>query len=152
MQGDINSLSGHLAVGTEEPTERIKRRGRVRIQERVAQPRLADLAYGQVLPLVPGITETRFPVPSLEIIAKFAHLTAKPGVKQSIPVSYLVTPGTGVVNAAEPNAGSDRNRDSVNEHSRVRYCERIKRILDRYADAARTKSHVSACNFEWIRP
>ena len=73
-----------------EIEERIKRRGRIRIQERVPQPGLADRAYQQILPLVSGITETRFPVPSLEIIAKFAHLTTQSDVEKGIPVGDLV--------------------------------------------------------------
>ena len=66
--------------------ERIKRRGRIRIQQRFPQPNLADLAYGQILPLVPGVTKTGFPVPRLEVIAKFSHLTLEPNIKESVPV------------------------------------------------------------------
>ena len=109
MQGNIDSASGRLAVVAKEAKERIKRRGRIRIQERGSQPRLADLAYGQVLSLVPGITETSFPVPSLEIVAKFSHLALQPDVKKSIPVSELLASLTGIVNAAKPNTSSDRD-------------------------------------------
>ena len=52
-------------------------------------PGWLTVAYGQILPLVPGVTETRFPVPSLEIITKFAHLTLEPNVKETIPVGEL---------------------------------------------------------------
>src|SRR2546430_13160158 len=50
--------------------EWIKRRGRIRIQQRFPQSNLADLAYRQILPLVPRVTKTGFPVPRLEVIAK----------------------------------------------------------------------------------
>src|SRR5437870_11721692 len=109
MQGNVNGLSGRRGVVASDTKEWIKRRGRVGIQQRVAQPRLADFANGQVLPLIPGITETRFPIPSLEIIAKFSHLTLEPDVKERIPVSELFTSGTGIVNPAKPHAGSDRD-------------------------------------------
>src|SRR4029077_20942372 len=112
MQGNINSASGGLAVVAKDAKERIKRRGRIRIQERVPQPRLADLAYRQILPLVPRIAETRFPVPSLEIIAKFAHLTTEPDVKETIPVGELFTSLTGVVDAAKLNTCSYRQTAS----------------------------------------
>src|SRR6266478_2909380 len=103
MQGNINSAPGCLAVVAKEAEERIKRRGWIRIQERVLQSRLAGLAYRQILPLVPGITETRFPVPSLEIIAKFSHLTTQPDVEKGIPVGELFMAETGIVNAAKEN-------------------------------------------------
>src|SRR5205814_7916639 len=114
MQDNINSASGRLAVVAKQAKERIKRRGRIRIQERVPQPRLADLAYRQILPLVPRITETRFPVPSLEIATKLAHFAAQPDVKETIPVGELFTSLTGVVDAAKSNPCSYRSWDSVN--------------------------------------
>src|SRR5438309_4351775 len=140
MQGHINSGSGRRGIVSMEVQERIKRAGGVRIQERIPQPGLADLADGQVLPLVPGITETGFPVPSLEIIAEFSHLTAKADVEQLIPVSELFTSGTGIVNAAEPNSGADGDSDSTRVYPspvRVRYRERTPRILDWHTDAGR---------------
>ena len=57
MQGDINSASGRGVVAI-AIQEWIKRRGWVRVQERVPQSGLAGFADGQILPLVPGITET----------------------------------------------------------------------------------------------
>ena len=132
MQGDINSGSGRLGVVSSEIQERIKRRGRVRIQQRFPQSRLADLANGQILPLVPGVTETRFPVPSLEIIAKFSHLTPQANIEEMILVGELLTSGPGVVNAAKPNPGSHREtglRWKEICNSRIRDRERIKRIL-----------------------
>ena len=150
MQGNINSASGRLAVVAKQAKERIKRRGRIRIQERVPQPRLADLAYRQILPLVPGITETRFPVPSLEIVTKFSHLTAEPDVKETIPVGELFTSLAGVVDAAKSNPCSYRSWDSVNIQSRIRDGERIKRIRDWHTDTRRAKADVSAWDLEWI--
>src|SRR5437899_4729575 len=150
MQGDVNGLSGWRGVVASDTQEWIKRRGRVGIQQRVAQPRLADLANGQVLPLVAGITETGFPVPSLEIITKFSHLTLQPDVEKGIPVGELFTSGTGVVNAAKPNPRSHGSWDSVNNQSRVADRERIKRILDWHTNAVGTKEHVSAWRLEWI--
>src|SRR5881275_2024043 len=130
MQGNINSASGRLAVLTKQAKERIERSGGIRTQQRLPQSRLADLAYRQILPLVPRITETRFPVPSLEIIGKFSHLTTEPDVKETIPVGELLTPVSGVVNTAKPNPSSHGDWDSVNKQSRIRDGERIKRILN----------------------
>src|SRR6476620_1880361 len=154
MQGNINSASGRLAVVAKQAKERIKRSGRVRTQQRLPQPRLADLAYRQILPLVPRITETRFPVPSLEIIAKFSHLTTEPDVKKTIPVGELFTSLTGVVDAAKLNTCSYRQTASVRKviwNSRICDRERIERILDWHTDASRTKAHVEAWDLEWIR-
>ena len=138
MQGDVNSAPGRLGVVGSEIQERIKCRSWVRIQKCVPQSRLADFANGQILPLVPGITKTRFPVPSLEIIAKFSHLTTQANIEQRILVGELFMSGTGVVNAAKPNAGSHRETASVRKeiwNSRIRDRERIKRILDWHTDA-----------------
>ena len=149
MQSDINSGSGRFAVATEQPKERIKRRGRVRIQERLPQANLADLAYGQILPLVPGITEPSFPVPSLEIIAEFSHLAASPTSKRLsqyvnfsllLAVSLMPRNRTPVV----------REIGSVNNHSRISDCERIKRIRDWDTDAGGTKAHVKAWDLKRI--
>src|SRR5215208_6037264 len=101
MQRNINSASGRLAVVAKQAKERIERNGWIRTQQRLPQSRLADLAYRQILPLVPRITETRFPVPSLEIIGKFSHLTTEPDVKETVPVAELFTSLTGVVDAAK---------------------------------------------------
>src|SRR5437667_7905264 len=150
MQGDINLFPGRLGVVASDAQEWIKRRGRVGIQQRVAQPRLAGFANGQILPLVPGITETRFPVPSLEIIAKFSHLTLQPDVKETIPVGELFTSGTGIVNAAKANPRSHGSWDSVNDQSRIPNREGIKRILDWHTNAVGTKECVSVWRFEWI--
>ena len=101
MQGDINSLPGRLGVVGIEIQERIKCRSWVRIQKCFPQSRLADFADGQILPLIPGITKTQLPVPSLEIIAKFSHFATQPNIEQIIVVSELFMSRTGVVNAAK---------------------------------------------------
>src|SRR6266699_1621760 len=154
MQGDINGLSGSRAVLAEKATERIKRRGRICVEQGIAQSRLAHFANGQVLPFVARVTETHFPVPGLEIIPKFSHLTTQTDVEELVPVSEFFTPCAGIVNAAEPNPGSKRNRRSVNNQSRVPNCERIERILDWHTDAERASrpygSKRSSRNVEWI--
>src|SRR6266498_3885169 len=151
MQSDVNGLPGRRGVLTEKPKERIKRRARVRIQERVAQSRLADFAYGQVLPLVSGITETGFPVPRLEIVAKLAHLPAQSDVEELVPVSEFFAPWTGVVDTAEPNVRSHRRWYAINNQSRISNCEGIERILDWHTDTGGTKERVRARILKWIR-
>src|SRR5437667_7981930 len=133
--------------------ERIDRRGWVRTQHRVPQSRLAHIAYRQILPLIPGITETGFPVPGLEIVAEFCHLTLEPNVKESIPVSELFTSRPGVVDTTKPDPSSYGKTASVRKevwNSRIRDGERIKRILDWHADAELTKRYVSAGLLEWV--
>src|SRR6266699_5974767 len=153
MQGDVNLLSGQLGVEAIDAKERVKRRGGIRTQQRLPQPRLADFADGQVLALVPGIPETGFPVPRLEIIAKFSHLTLQPDVEELVPVSELFTSRTGVVNAAKPNPRSHRETRSVRKeiwNSRIRDCEGIPRIRDWHTNAVGTKERVSAWRLERI--
>src|SRR5436190_20114265 len=150
MQGNINSASGGLAVATKQAKEGIKRAGRIRIQERVPQSRLADFAYRQILPLVPGITKSQLPVPSLEIIGKFSHLTPKPDVKKTILVGVLFTSLTGVVDTAKSNACRYWSWNSVNIQRRIRDGERIKRIRDWHTDTRGAKADVSAWDLESI--
>ena len=57
MQSDINSAPSRLGVVGIEIEERIKGRSRIRIQQRLPQSGLAGSADGQILPLIPGITE-----------------------------------------------------------------------------------------------
>src|SRR5881296_2667300 len=131
MQSDVNGLPGRLGVVGVEIQERIKRRGWIGVQQCLPQSRLTDFANGQVLPLVSGVTETGFPAPRLEIIAKFAHLTLEPDVKELVPVSEFFAPWTGVVNAAEPNTGSYRKTIAVRKeiwNNRICNGERIKGI------------------------
>src|SRR6266487_3303671 len=108
MQRYVNSLPGCLRVVGSEIQERIKCRSWVRIQQRFPQSRLADFADGQILPLIPRITKTQLPVPTLEIIAKFSHLTTQAHVEELVPVGELFMSGTGIVNATKPNSGSYR--------------------------------------------
>src|SRR4030095_14569548 len=115
MQGDINSASGGRGIAGVEIEERIKRRSWVRIQKRFPQSRLADIAHGQGLPLVPRVTEAGFPVPCLEIIAKFPHFTAQAYVEELVPVGELIMSRTGVVNGAKFNSGSYGETASIGE-------------------------------------
>ena len=71
-----------------------------------SQTRLADLAQGQILTLVASVAEARFPVPRLEIIAKFSHLTFQSNIEQVIPVGELLTSETGIVDATKPDSSS----------------------------------------------
>src|SRR6266436_1429750 len=138
MQCDINPSPGHPAVWVEKATKRIKRRGRICIQQRIAQPGLAHFADGDVLPFVARVPETRFPVPRLEVIGNPSHFTAQADVKQLVPIGEFFAPWARIVKAAEPDPGGDRNRISVNNNSGVPNCERIKCILDWHTDAERT--------------
>ena len=61
--------------------------------------------------------------------------------------------GTGVIDAAEPNAGGDRQTGAVSKeiwNSRISHGEGIKRIRDRHADASGTKAYVGARNLERV--
>src|SRR5205814_9208794 len=81
MQGNIHPAYCRLGVATQDAQKRIKRCGRIRIQQRVAQSRLAHHAPAEGFLVIPGVTKTRFPIPILEIIAKFPQLTAKSDVE-----------------------------------------------------------------------
>src|SRR6476646_9604540 len=101
MQVDVNPCSSRLGVVGREIQERIKCRGRVRVQKCIPQSRRADHADGQILPLIPGITETLFPVPSLKVATKFSDLTTQPDIEKGICVGELFMSRTSVVNAAK---------------------------------------------------
>ena len=61
--------------------------------------------------------------------------------------------GTRVVKAAKHNPRSYRETASVGKktrNSRIRDCERIKRILDWHTDTEWTKAYVSAWDLKWI--
>src|ERR1700740_3151061 len=138
MQSNINLLPGCTRVMCSEIQERIERRSRICIQERFTQPRLADFVDRQILPFVPGITKTQFPIPSLEIIAKLCHLATETDVEELVPVGELFMSGAGVVNTAKRNSGSYWETAAVRKeigNSRIRDRERIKWILDWHADA-----------------
>src|SRR5882724_141474 len=151
MQVNINPAYCRICIATEETNERLKGRGRVRIQQRVSQTGLASLTHGQVLALVASVAEAQFPVPRLEIIAKLPHFALKSDIKQHIPVGELLASGAGVVNAAKPDAGSHGDWGSVNNQSRICDCERIKRIRDWHADAAGAKRYAGSRSLKWIR-
>src|SRR6188472_2796899 len=153
MQGNINPASRRPAVATKDTKERIKRRGWIRIQKRLSEPRLAGFADGQILPLVPGITEPSFPVPTLEIITEFSHLTLKSNIKESVPVRELLPPFAGIISATKPNAGSHRKTAPIREEicdRRIGDRERIERIRDWHADTTRTKADGKAWDLERV--
>src|SRR5438552_8627313 len=151
MQVDISPGYRRIRIATKDAQERIKGRGRVCIEQRVSQTRLADLTNGQVLSLVASVAEAQFPVPRLEIIAKLAHLTLQSNIEEHIPVGKLLVSGPGVVNATKPDAGGHRDWGSVNNQSRISHCERIKCILDWHADAGGAKAYGGSRSFKWIR-
>src|SRR5438094_10385172 len=144
MQVYVSPGYRRIRIAPEEADERIEGCGRIRIQQGVSQTRLADLAYGQVLPLVASVTEAQFPVPSLEVIAEFSHLTLKSDVEEHIPVGKLLVSGAGVVNATKPNTSSHRVWDPVNSQSRIYNGERIKRIWNCHADAGGADPYASS--------
>src|SRR5947207_6792134 len=133
MQVDVNSCPSCLGVVSSEIQERIKCRGRIRIQKCVPQSRLANFADRQILPFVPRITKTQLPVPRLEIIAKFSHLTLETNIKEIIVVSELFMSWTGVVDAAKLNAVCDWETSYYSKEiwdSRIRNGERVNRFRD----------------------
>src|SRR5262249_26266363 len=135
---NINPCSGCRGVLMEKASERVERRSWICIQQRIAQPGLTSLADRDLLPVVARITETPFPAPSLEVIANPPHFTPQTDIKELIPIGELFTAWAGIVKAAEPDPGGDRNQASVNNNSGIPDCERIKCILDWHTDAERT--------------
>src|SRR5262245_29050687 len=154
MQVHINLGPGRGCVNAIDTQKRIKRRGRICIQECLPQARLADLAHREVLPLVSRIPETQFPVPRLEIIGDPPHFATQPEVEELIPVSELFMPGPGVVNTTEANTSRDRETRPIREEvwNRV-VCnrERIERIGNWHTYAGGTKEGIGARGFERIR-
>src|SRR6266487_2969203 len=136
MQGNIDLLYRRLTVATEDSQERIKGRIRVRIQESFAQARFAHGATTEEVDIVLGITKTCYPVPVLEVIAKFSQLTAKSGIEQYIVIRDFKSSDSRIVDGAKANPGVNGRaiRQSV-----VRRCEWIKRILQRHTDAVKTE-------------
>src|SRR5215831_3846265 len=103
---------------------------------------LARLAYRKILPLVARITETRFPVPRLEVIGDISHFATQTDVEELIPVSEFFKSGPSVVNTAEANTGRDWETRPIGEevwNRRVRNRKWIKRIGKWYADSAGTE-------------
>src|SRR5207245_10103356 len=108
-----------------EAEERIKGRSLIGIQKSFSQPRLADLSNGQILALVLGITKTGFPVPSLEIITEFSHLTLETNIKESVPVGEFLASLASVVSPTKPYPGIHRKSASVRkEVGNRRICDR----------------------------
>src|SRR6266702_6807286 len=153
MQGNIDSVPRRRRLAGQRSRtsciisdsliqEGVKRRGRIRIHESLSQPGLANNVSRLNFFIVPGITETRFPVPGLEVIAKFAHLTAKPDIKENI-VKGARRKSVPLFQTTITNAGKHRGSGkglAVRRNSRVRYRERIKRILDWHTDTGRSEA------------
>ncbi len=150
MQVNINPAYRRIRIATEETHERIKGRAWICIQQRVSQTSLADFSQRLVRALVASVTETQFPVPRLEVIAKFSHLTFQSNIEQVIPVSELLVSDTGVLERTKPDASSHGDRDPIKKHGRICYCERIKRIGNWHADTVRAKPYGTSGNLKRI--
>src|SRR5579885_107579 len=153
MQGDINSLPGSCGVVSGEIQEWIKGRRWIGIQKCFPQSGLADFANRQILSVVPRIAETELPVPTLEVLAKLAHLATQPSIEEIIVIGELFVSGTGVVSPAEPNPGGYWKTGPIRKEmwdSGIGNCEWIKRILDWYTDIKETKTYISAWDLERI--
>src|SRR6266481_5537004 len=149
MQVDVNPRSGRSGVMGREIQERIKRRSWIRIQKCLPQSRLADFADRQILSFIPRITKTQLPVPCLEIIAKFSHLSSQTNIKEIIPVGELFMSWAGVTNAAKINPCRHRDTESVNNDSIIRDRKRIKRIRDWHADAPKNWTQAKWIGQKW---
>ena len=111
------------------------------------QPRLADDISRLDFLLVPGITEARFPVPRLKVISKFAHLTAKPDIKENI-----VERGRSIsVTSLEPAKANPGSHRRAIRQSCVRHRERIKGILQGHTNADPTIKGDAIRGLECIR-
>src|SRR6266403_1497479 len=150
MQVDINPVYRRIRIATKLTQERIEGSERVGIQQRVSQTRLADLSQRLVRALVASVAEAQFPVPRLEVIAKFAHFTFQSNVEEVIPVSKLLTSRACVYGTTKPDAGSHRDRNPVKNHGRIWYCERIKCINNWHADTGGAKPYAASGNLKWI--
>src|SRR6266436_1704959 len=154
MQSNINSLPGRRRVHAVEIQERIKRGARICIQQRVSQSGLADFANGQVLSFVPGITETRFPIPRLEVISNPSHFTSQANVEELVPISEFFVSWTRIVNTTKPNTSSYRQARAVREeirNRRIRNCERIERIREWHTDTGGTKKCAGGSVMKRVR-
>src|SRR6266480_822553 len=163
MQGNIDSVPRRRRLAGQRSRtsciisdsliqEGVKRRGRIRIHESLSQPGLANNVSRLNFFIVPGITETRFPVPGLEVIAKFAHLTAKSHIKENVVKGggrISVTLFQSTITNAGKHRGSGKGL-AVRRNSRVCYRERIKRILDWHTYAAWSKGGACYGAVEWI--
>src|SRR6266481_1202390 len=159
MQSNINSLPGCRRVLAGEIQERIKRGGRIRIQQRASQPGLANFANGQVLSLVNGVTETRFPVPRLEVISNPSHFTSQANIEELVPIGEFFESWTRIVNTTKPNTSSHRettgriicSRRKEIRNSRIRNCERIERIREWHTDTSGTKKRAGGSVMKRVR-
>src|SRR6266436_2381791 len=154
MQSNINSLPGRRRVLAGEIQERIKRGGRICIQQRVSQPGLADFANGQVLSFVPGITETRFPIPCLEVISYPSHFASQANIKELVPIGEFFESWTRIVNTTKPNTSSHRKTRAVRKeirNSRIRNRERIERIREWHTDTGGTKKCAGGSVMKRVR-
>src|SRR5205814_2792020 len=104
--------------------------------------------------VVPGIAETQFPIPILEVIAKLAHLTAKSGIKQHVVERGLGCSAACVSNTTEMNSGGDRRAIGQSYWFTLvvnrSFGKRVKRICDWHTDAVRAKG-ITVRFLEWIR-
>src|SRR4029450_8000587 len=94
--------------------------------------------------------ETKLPVPSSKVIAKFVQLTTEANIEEIIVIRKLCTSGHAIVNGPEPNPTGHRDWDAVVYQSRVTHRKRIKWIRDRHTNADRAK-RCAVRVFEWIR-
>src|SRR5438552_7086223 len=147
VQSNIHPSYCRLGVVAKNPKEWIKRCGRIRIQQRIAQARLAHHATSEIFLLVSGVTKAQFPIPTLEVIANLPELTAKSDVEEHVSESSSGCSDGGVVNAAEADPGSHR---CAIRQSCVRHRDRIKRILYWHTDAERTEG-ITVRLLKWIR-
>src|SRR5204863_7112172 len=150
VQSNINSADGGFAVPTKEPQKRIKGCSRIRIQQRFAQARAAHRAAKEEFLVISGVAKPQFPIPTLKIIPKFAHLTAKSDVEQNVVKSSLVRSEWLIINGAIADTGSYWDRNTVMDQSRIGRSEWIKRVLDRHTEPDGAKGST-ARKREWIR-
>src|SRR4029077_14036614 len=102
---------------------------------------------------VSRVTETHFPVPRLEVVARLSHFAPQPNIEQITVVGEFFVSRTGVVHTANPHSCRHRETAPVGKKiwdSRVGDREGIKRIRDWHADADGTQGCVSVWDLEWI--
>src|SRR5215471_16561989 len=153
MQGNVNSCPRCSGVVSVKIQKRIKCRSWVRVQKCFPQSGITNCAGRQGLSFISRVTETHFPVPRLEVIAKLSHLAAQANVEQIIVVGKPIVSGSGVVNGAKPDSRSHRQAASIGKeiwNGCIGDRERIKRVLDWHTEGTRTKRCSRAWNLEWI--
>src|SRR5215831_9547565 len=115
MQGNVNSCPRCSGVVSVKIQKRIKCRSWVRVQKCFPQSGITNCAGRQGLSFVSRVTETHFPVPRLEVIAKFSHLATQTNIEQIIVVGKLIVSGSGIVNGTKPYSRSYREATSIGE-------------------------------------